>query len=130
MAIAEIGNDGSVWFLTGADTKKAFEVARDQETMAVMQSSSKYLSVVGRGELVHDRDHIRRLWKDTYKVWFKDPDDPNVVLIRFLPRGAEYWDNSGLQGLKLALRYAKAYVTGSEIQNQNDDVKSHAKVAL
>lgn len=131
MAIAEVSNDGSLWFLTGSDTKKAFEVARDASTMAVMQSAAKYLSVTGQAEIIHDRDHIRRLWKDAYKVYFKDKDDPSIVLIRFMPREAEYWDNSGFQGLKFALRYAKAYVTGTELTDQQrDDVKTHAKVAL
>jgi general stress protein 26 len=131
MAIAEVSNDGSLWFLTGSDSKKAFEVAREASSMAVMQSAAKYLSVIGHAEIVHDRDHVRRLWKDAYKVYFKDRDDPNIVLIRFIPRSAEYWDNSGFEGLKFALRYAKAYVTGTDLpQQQENDVKSHAKVGL
>ena len=80
---------------------------------------------------MRDRDHVRRLWKDAYKVYFKGEDDPNIVLLRFTPEAAEYWDNSGFEGLKFALRFAKAYVTGSELQDeQRDDVKAHAKVAL
>ena len=41
MAVAEVANDGSLWFLTGSDSKKAFEVARDASTMAVMQGREK-----------------------------------------------------------------------------------------
>jgi general stress protein 26 len=131
MAIAEVSSDGSLWFLTGSDSKKALEVSREASSMAVMQSSAKYLSVTGHAEIVHDRDHVRRLWKDAYKVYFKDKDDPSIVLIRFTPRAAEYWDNSGFEGWKFALRYAKAYVGGGDLpQQQENDVKSHAKVAL
>lgn len=131
MAVAEVSSDGSLWFMTGSDSNKAFEIARDASTMAVMQSSSKYLSVVGHAEIVRDRDHVRRLWKDAYKVYFKDKDDPNIVLIRFIPRAAEYWDSSGFEGLKFALRFAKAYITGTTLpQQQENDPKTHAKVAL
>jgi hypothetical protein len=53
------------------------------------------------------------------------------VLIRFIPRAAEYWDSSGFEGLKFALRFAKAYVTGTPLpQQQENDPKTHAKVAL
>lgn len=128
MAVAETGDDGSIWFLTGADTTKTFEIARDTEVAAVMQSSAKYLSVTGTAELSRDRGHIHRLWKEAFKVWFDGKDDPNIVLIRLQPSAAEYWDNRGFQGLKLALRYAKAYITGEEPRGEAEDVKTHAKL--
>ena len=89
----------------------------------------------GRGQvgprvlLQRDPAHIKRLWKEAFKVWFKGPDDPTIVLIRLIPTEAEYWDNSGLQGLKLALKSAAAYVTGKELR-ESGDVNTHAKVQL
>jgi general stress protein 26 len=130
MAIAEVGQDGSVWFLTGIETTKVLELTHNALSLAVMQGASKYLSVTGQAELFDDREHIRRLWKDSYKVWFKGKDDPTIVLIRLRPTAAEYWDNHGAEGLKLALRFAKAYVTGRELSEDPSDVKTHAKVDL
>ncbi|HET8936424.1 MAG TPA: pyridoxamine 5'-phosphate oxidase family protein [Polyangiales bacterium] len=130
MAIAEITEDGSVWFITGVDSTKVNEALQDPNIMAVMQSSAKYLSVTGQAVLHRDRAHIERLWKEPYKAWFSGgKDDPTIALIQLKPSEAEYWDNSGMSGLKFALQYAKAYVTGKEMQS-TDDVNQHAKVQL
>lgn len=130
MAVAETGPDGSLWFITASDTAKTIEVSKRPEIVAVMQGSSKYLSVAGSAEISSDRDHIKRIWKESYRVWFNGKDDPNIVLIRLRPTAAEYWDNSGLQGVKFALRFAKAYVTGTEIRDDGSDAKTHGKVQL
>jgi len=130
MAVAETGEDGSVWFLSGDDTAKAIEVAQRPNIVAVMQSPSKYLSVMGTAEISHDREHIRRVWRESFRVWFTGKEDPHIVLIRLRPTAAEYWDSSGLQGLRFALRFAKAYVTGEELRDAGGDVKTHAKLQL
>jgi general stress protein 26 len=130
MVIAETADDGSVWFISRADTQKMDEMAKDSEILAVMQSSSQWLSITGHAEIQKDRAHIHRLWKETYRAWCDGKDDPNIALIRLKPREAEYWDNSGLKGLKFALRYAAAYVTGKELRSDQDDPDNHAKLPL
>lgn len=131
MAIAEIGEDGSVWFLSGTETNKVFELVQNAHAVAVMQGGSRYLSVTGLADLVQDREHVRRLWRESFRVWFKDKDDPNIMLIRLRPREGEYWDQHGVQGLKFALRFAKAYVTGEDLREQErNDVATHAKLPL
>ncbi|HKP56246.1 MAG TPA: pyridoxamine 5'-phosphate oxidase family protein [Polyangiales bacterium] len=131
MAIADTDEDGSVWFITGSDTSKVLEIEQDATALAVMQSSLKSLSVSGRAELSRDRNKIHELWKESFRVWFKGKDDPNLVLIRLNPAEAEYWDTSGAQGVKFALRFAKAYVTGQSMtDDEREDVNTHAKVQL
>jgi general stress protein 26 len=131
MAIADTDRDGSLWFITGGDTSKVFELEKDSSILAVMQSSSKSLSVGGRAELSRDRNKIHELWKESFRVWFKGKDDPNIVLIRLNPAEAEYWDTSGGQGVKFALKYAAAYVTGQSMShNDSGDVNTHGKVQL
>lgn len=131
MAIAEIAPDGSIWFITGADTSKVDEALQYPNIMAVMQSTAKYLSVSGEAVVQRDRAHVQRLWKDSYKAWFQGgKDDPNIALIQLKPHEAEYWDNSGMSGLKFALQYAKAYVTGKEMRPGDENVDQHGKVHL
>lgn len=131
MSIAEIANDGSIWFITGADSSKVDEALQHPNIMAVMQSTAKYLSVSGEASLQRDREHVQRLWKDSYKAWFQGgKDDPNIVLIRLEPREAEYWDSSGWSGLRFALQYAKSYVTGKEMRPGDETVDQHAKVQM
>jgi general stress protein 26 len=130
MAIADTDNDGSVWFISGADSAKVDELQRDAQVQAVMQNSSKWLSIVGRADVLRDRERIHQLWKEPFRVWFNGKDDPNIVLLHLRPTEAEYWDSSGLKGLKFALQFAAAYVTGKELDDRSQDVDQHAKVPL
>jgi general stress protein 26 len=129
MAIAETSDDGSIWFITGADTPKIDELEHNENILAMMQDGRQWLAVTGRAELHRDRARIHKVWKEAYRAWFDGKDDPNIVLIRLNPREAEYWDNKGLAGLKFALKFAAAYVTGNEMRGPND-VNTHAKVPL
>jgi general stress protein 26 len=132
MAIASTEEDGSIWFISGSDTSKVDEIEHDSTILAVMQESSKFLSIAGRAELSRDRAKIESLWKETFRAWFKGKDDPNIMLIHLNPTEAEYWDNSGLQGLKFALKFAAAYVSGKSMRHDDrgDDIESHGKVSL
>lgn len=131
MTIADTDRDGSIWFITGEDTAKVYELEKDTAMLAVMQSAAKSLSVGGRAELRRDRAKIEAVWKETFRAWFKGKDDPNIVLIRLNPIEAEYWDNSGLQGMKFALKFAKAVVSGKPLSHGDEgDIDAHAKVRL
>jgi general stress protein 26 len=132
MAIAGTEEDGSIWFITGADTAKVYELEKDSTILAVMQKGSKSMSTAGRAALVRDRAKIHALWKETFRAWFEGKDDPNIVLIRLIPAEAEYWDSSGLQGLKFVLKFAAAYVSGKTLRSDGagEDPEAHAKVQL
>ena len=129
MAVAEIGEDGSIWFITGKDTAKVGELQQDSELVATFQEARLYVSVTGRGEVSQDRAHIQRIWKEPFRVWFDGKDDPNIVLLRLKPSTGEYWDNTGTKGLKFALKFAAAYVSGKELRDPGDPAQ-HAKVQL
>lgn len=132
MAIAKTEPDGGIWFISGGDTSKVNELQQDSTILAVMQSGSKFMSVGGRAQLTRDRAKIEELWKETFRAWFDGKDDPNIVLIRLNPTEAEYWDNSGLKGLKFAMKVAAAVVSGKNMrrEEQNADVNEHAKLNL
>lgn len=132
MAIAKTEQDGGIWFVSGGDTSKVSELQNDATILAVMQSGSKFMSVAGRAELTRDRAKIHELWKEGFRAWFDGKDDPNIVLIRLNPTEAEYWDNSGLKGLRFALKFAAAVVSGKNLRRdeQNADVTEHAKLNL
>lgn len=132
MAIAKTEPDGGIWFISGDDTSKVSELRQDSTILAVMQSGSKFMSVGGHAQLSRDRAKISELWKDSFRAWFDGKDDPNIVLIRLNPTEAEYWDNSGLKGLKFALKFAAAVVSGKNLREdeRNADVSAHAKLNL
>lgn len=127
MAVAEVSEDGSIWFITGRDTAKVEELRQDSELVATFQDARLFVSVSGRGEMSDDRAHIQRIWKEPFRVWFDGKDDPNIVLVRLTPSAGEYWDNRGAKGLKFALQFAAAYVSGKELREPTSPAQ-HAKV--
>jgi general stress protein 26 len=130
MAIADIGEDGTLWFVTGVDSPKVLEVRADSRAMISLQSSSRFVTMNGHFELVADRAKVDQIWKEVYRVWFDGQNDPELVLLRFTPFDAEYWDNSGAHGIKHAFEAAKAYLRGQKLDPSNAEPEAHGKVVL
>ena len=128
MAIAELKPDADAYFMTRIEAPKVAEVTADPNVLLTFQSSSEYASMRGTVSVVRDRALIDRLWSDTWKVWFpKGKDDPALCVLKFTGRDAEYWDNSGLEGLKYVFEGVKALFKG---RTPEIDQSIHAKVKL
>jgi general stress protein 26 len=133
MSIAGVDDDVTIWFVTSVRSAKADEVAEDSRAMVTLQGGSRFLCMNGNIELVFDPERIKALWKDSYRVWYDGESDPDIVLLRFSAFDAEYWDNSGISGVKYALQAARAYVSGRKLDERaelGDDPESHAKLKL
>lgn len=129
MAVAQVLGDADVWFVTTMTSPKVDELLADPHVLVVMQKGQSYLCVSGYGEIHRDHEKVRELWSETWRLWFRGPEDPELVLIRVRPSDAEYWDNSGASGIRFALLAAKAYFTGDSLKDP-EDVQVHAKVPL
>ena len=116
MAIAKVEEDARVWFITGADTAKAHEIASDKRVHIVCQNDrSAYLSLSGHAEVVRDRAKIEELWKERFRAFFpQGKDDPEIALIDVRPEEGEFWDNEGLNKIKFLFALAKAYTGGDK----------------
>jgi general stress protein 26 len=130
MAVADVSNDGTLWFVTSVDSTKVLEVREDSRALVSLQSSSQFVTMNGHLELVADRAKVDQIWKEAYRVWFDGQNDPELVLLRFTPFDAEYWDNSGAHGIKHAFEAAKAYLAGQKLGMSDTDPEAHAKLVL
>jgi general stress protein 26 len=130
MALAEISDQGDMWFVTREHTPKVDEVKQDERTLIVAQESGKYLTVTGQAEVQRDARKLQALWSEKWRPWFGDKDDPELVLLRVHPLEGEYWDTSGVQGLKYVAKAATAYVTGKKLETSESDPNVHGKVPL
>lgn len=113
MALQTEEFDGTLWFFTGKDSRKAHEVSESREALLNYSDpkGQKYVSVSGQASLVDDREKIAELWTDYARIWFPDGiDDPNLVLLRFEAETAEFWEapNAMVRGVS----YVKSLVTG------------------
>jgi len=130
MHIAELDQQaGQVRFLTGHGAF-ADEVQKESGVLLVFENeNSAYLSLRGKARIERDKDKVKAIWKEPYKVWFpQGPGDPEIVLVEVDLTEAEYWDNRGMNKLEYLFEAAKAYVKG-----QKPDVKDeeqHAKATL
>lgn len=108
---------GHFWFFCEAEPQDA--VMRERYKTANLSFSdeqhSTYVSISGRGELLHDRDRIHALWSPMAKPWFPDgPDSPRLALLKFIPSQAETWDGPGSSVLRM-LALAASVVSGKPV---------------
>jgi general stress protein 26 len=128
LALAELKEDGIVYFATVVDSPKVHEIESDAHVNVTMQDKRRFVSLSGFAHLVRDRAVIDRMWSEAWKVWFpKGKDDPSLCLIALDPVQAEYWDNKGTKGLAYLLESAKAYWKGERPEIED---AQNAKVDL
>jgi general stress protein 26 len=130
MAVADVQADGTLWLMTDRHSGKMDEIARDSHVNVTMQSSMKFVSLSGTATAVDDRRKVAELWKESWKIWFpRGKDDPNLVLVQIRGDAGEYWDNSGISGIKYLIEAGKAYLNGTR-PDVAGDTKIHGKVDL
>jgi general stress protein 26 len=128
MEVASVDENCDVWFFTGRDSPKLDEIKHDKRVLLTFQRDHKlYLTLSGEAEIVYDRSRISELWKEPFKVWFPGGvDDPSLTLVRVRAKQAEYWDNSGLEGVRYLFSAVKAYVTGKTPEIKEGSVHGEA----
>jgi general stress protein 26 len=127
MAIGAVDADGTLWFITDQTSQKAAEIRSDARALVTLQNSRRFVTANGDLTLVKNQQKVRELWKETDKLWFDNENDPDIVLLRFAPIDAEYWDTSGVRGVKFVFKAAKAFLTGEKAKQEND-AELHGKV--
>jgi general stress protein 26 len=128
MSIAELKPDAEMYFAAQLGSPKVMAISANSTALVTFQSSSEYASLTGTASIVNDRALIARFWSEAWRVWFPaGKEDSNLILIRFDPNTAEYWDNSGAEGVKYLYEGLKAYLQGRQ---PDVDPAVNAKVRL
>ncbi len=130
MAVAEIRDDGTVWFISHIDSAKVEEIADDQQISVVCQNDCKaYLSLSALARVSRNRAKIAEIWQEAFQVWFPGgKDDPNIALIQARPEQGEYWDHEGFKKIEYLFAAAKAYATGTTPEIEEGE--QHGKVSF
>jgi general stress protein 26 len=127
MSIARLGNDCTLYFITGIASEKVDEAASTGTGHAFGQSKTRYLWLRGEMAISRDRTLLRELWSKVNDVWFDGPDDPRAAVMTLRPTEAELWDVSGAKGMRFLLESAKALLTGEQLA-QGGSGERHEKV--
>jgi len=132
--IAEANFDDFIWLIACIDTSFITELQVCNSINLSMQSGYRIVSISGKAEIVRDENKIDELWSiSSFKVWQQwfpqGRIDPSVCLIHVITEKAEYWDYSGMYGIKVAFQKAKAIITGQRFEdNPGVDIKIHGQV--
>jgi general stress protein 26 len=104
MATQEADIDGHLWFFTRTHTEKVDAIQENDNVCLayVDPAGQRYISVSGRAQLRNLPEKKKELWNPAYSAWLPNgPDDSNLVLIRVLITGVEYWSASELKMVAL-----------------------------
>jgi general stress protein 26 len=104
--------ENAIYFLTDAEAAKDDEIRRDENICLAFVGAGgrKYLSIIGRGEILNDRGKIKRFWSIFDRAFWADADDPAIRLLKVTPDRAEYWERAG--ALATTVKMAAAQATG------------------
>lgn len=98
MAIQEIDDDRSIWFMARLNTPKVDESIGEQQVNVTVAEKGFWASIAGSVTMVQDGERKKKYWTKTTAAFFGDsqPEDPDIVLLRVDPETGEYWDAPGL----------------------------------
>jgi general stress protein 26 len=114
MTALEMDATGAIWFFTDIRSTKVAQLRKVNLACADTDSAT-YLSLSGHAEISGDATHIKELWSPMAKPWFPDgPDSENLVLLKFVPSAAEYWDAPSSKMVRL-FALAASIVAGKPV---------------
>jgi general stress protein 26 len=127
LSLAKSHAGGVLYFATSLASPKVAELERISDVAVTLQDSRRYVSISGTARITRDRGLIDRLWSEAWRLWFpRGKEDPELCIVEVTPREAEYWDQTGLAGVKFILEAAKAYATGTK--PKSGESGDHAKI--
>ncbi|WP_313816276.1 pyridoxamine 5'-phosphate oxidase family protein [Citricoccus sp.] len=98
MAIQEIEEDHTIWFITRITTPKVEEASADQPVNVTVAEKGFWASISGTATVVRDIERKKKYWSKTTAAFFGEsqPEDSDIVLLKVDPDTGEYWDSPGL----------------------------------
>lgn len=109
MTLLELDADGALWFL--CEHEPGDEATRERYRQVNLafgdEVRSVFVSVTGRGELVHERERIRALWTQQARPFFPEgPESERLAALKVTPLRSECWESPGallMQGAVLSV---------------------------
>ncbi|MEJ8844710.1 pyridoxamine 5'-phosphate oxidase family protein [Lacibacter sp. H375] len=116
MSRQKVDDDGTIWFFSHKDSDKNHDIDKDSRVQLFYSNkgSMEYLSLYGTAEIIQDAAMAKELWSAPAKIWFKDPDDPNLTILKVIPEDGYYWDTKDGKIVSL-FKMVVGAVTGKEM---------------
>ena len=116
MSRQKVDEDGTVWFFSDKDSEKNSDIQKDDRVQLFYtnKASSEYLSLYGTAEIIQDVEKAKELWTPMVKIWFNEPEDPNLTILKFVPEDGYYWDTKDGKLVSL-FKMVVGAITGKEM---------------
>jgi general stress protein 26 len=125
MAPQSAREEKAIWFFTRASSEIARAAANGGIVHMCLVTDDYQACLDGDLKTTYSREHIERYWSSMVEAWFPGgKDDPEVTMLRFVPRSAEIWASTGSK-LIFGWEIAKAITTGEQ-----PDVGHHTRVTF
>jgi general stress protein 26 len=113
MALQPPADDGDLWFIADVRSDKAHEIARDQHVnLSFAKGDSRWVSVTGTAQIVHDAARLRDMWSPFAEAWFPNGrENPDIGLLRVAVNEVDFWESSSPKPVRL-VKQAVAAATG------------------
>lgn len=118
-AIDDEAFDGTLWFMTDAESAKVDEIQDNAALMITYAAPDKnrFVVVQGTGRVERNPAKAKELWNIHAKGWWPDgPNDAALRLIEVRVESAEFWD--GPSNASYFLSLLKAVATGTRVQTK------------
>lgn len=112
MALQDVDEDHTLWFITRLTSPKVEEASGGQQVNVTVSEKGFWASITGTATVNRDVERKKDYWNKATEAFFGDssPEDTDIVLLRVVPDTAEYWDSPGR--VATAVEMIRAQVTG------------------
>ncbi|MCK7494323.1 MAG: pyridoxamine 5'-phosphate oxidase family protein [Comamonadaceae bacterium] len=124
----ELDEHGRFWFFTSRRTMQPLIGPTPHQANLSFTDPSRalYVSIVGYAELVDSPELKAALWTAWARPWFDDDDDPDLTLLKFVPRRAEIWDGPQASVVRLAAMAASVVAARPIGLGEHEKLHVHA----
>ena len=114
----------AVWFITFRQSDLVAAIGAGAEARITFQSSDEefYADITGRLGVERNDAKLDEIWSPVAAAWFEEGrEDPNVTLLKFTPRSAACWANTG-SSLMFGFEVVRANVSKEHQPNIGEHV--------
>jgi general stress protein 26 len=94
MRTKEVDNEGSIWFLSNKNSNHISHIEANNSIQLIYAkpSNMEFMNIYGKAFVCHDETIIKRYYNDSDNAWFDGITDPNIAVIKVIPKDAHYWE--------------------------------------
>ncbi|MCU0385011.1 MAG: pyridoxamine 5'-phosphate oxidase family protein [Flavihumibacter sp.] len=117
MSRQEVDDEGVIWMLFSS-ASETFRNLEANPELSILYSDIKgynFLSLNGTATVSRDPDRIDKYWNKFVEAWFeKGKEDPQIRILKVIPKEAHYWDNK-TNKLVTLFKVASSALTGARL---------------